>query len=68
MPLEDFVAVYARSPEDLPSDDELAAQINALGERLKQPLFGGYRVEDEGVPARPVLRRREQAGKRDLRL
>ena len=138
MPLEDFVAVYARSPEDLPSDDELAAQINAMGERLKQlrqaplverytgpvifsgqaatelfnqgfvpymlatrralsdnpryeryypqkenpfldkigvrvlpeflsvraepfmdaykkqPLFGGYRVDDEGVPARPV--------------
>ena len=138
MPLEDFVAVYARSPEDLPSDDELAAQVNAMGERLKQlrqaplverytgpvifsgqaatelfnqgfvpymlatrralsdnpryeryypqkenpfldkigvrvlpeflsvraeplmdaykkqPLFGGYRVDDEGVPARPV--------------
>ena len=31
-----FVAVYARSPEDLPSDDELAAQINAMGKRLKQ--------------------------------
>ena len=46
MPLEDFVAVYARSPEDLPSDDELAAQINAMGERLKQlrqaPLVGRY--------------------------
>ena len=36
MPLEDFVAVYARSPEDFPGDDELAAQINAMGERLKQ--------------------------------
>ena len=46
MPLEDFVAVYARSPEDLPSDDELAAQINAMGERLKQlrqaPLVDRY--------------------------
>ena len=46
MPLEDFVAVYARSPEDLPSDDELAAQINAMGERLKQlrqaPLVERY--------------------------
>ncbi len=144
MPLEDFVAVYARSPEDLPSDNELTAQINALGERLKQlrqaplverytgpvifsgqaatelfnqgfvpymlstrraltdnpqyerfypqkkenpfldkigvrvlpeflsvraeplmdaykkqPLFGGYRVDDEGVPARPVRLVRE---------
>jgi len=138
MPLEDFVAVYARSPEDLPGDDELAAQVNTMGDRLKQlrqaplverytgpvifsgqaatelfnqgfvpymlatrralsdnpryeryypqkenpfldkigvrvlpeflsvraeplmdaykkqPLFGGYRVDDEGVPARPV--------------
>ena len=46
MPLEDFVAVYARSPEDLPSDDELAAQIGTMGERLKQlrqaPLVGRY--------------------------
>ena len=46
MPLEDFVAVYARSPEDLPSDDELAAQVNAMGERLKQlrqaPLVERY--------------------------
>ncbi len=138
MPLEDFVAVYARSPEDLPSDSELAVRIHAMGDRLKQlrqaplverytgpvifsgqavtelfnqgfvpsllatrrvlfgdplyeyypqrkenpfldkvgvrvlpeflsvraaplmdaykdqPLFGGYRVDDEGVPARPV--------------
>ena len=30
MPLEDFVAVYSRSPEDLPSDDELAAQIKTM--------------------------------------
>ena len=36
MPLEDSVAVYARSPEDLPSDDELGAQINDMGDRLKQ--------------------------------
>ena len=46
MPLEDFVAVYARSPEDLPSYDELAAQIKAMGERLKQlrqaPLVERY--------------------------
>ncbi len=46
MPLEDFVAVYARSSEDLPSDDELAAQIKAMGERLKQlrhaPLVERY--------------------------
>lgn len=46
MPLEDFVAVYARSLADLPSDDELAAQINAMGERLKQlrqaPLVERY--------------------------
>ena len=139
MPLQDFVAVYTRSPEDLPDDDELAAKINAIGKRLKQlrqaplverftgpvlfsgqaatelfnqgfvpyllstrrtlsdnpdyerfypqkkenpfldkigvrvlpeflsvraeplmdaykkqPLFGGYRVDDEGVPARPI--------------
>ena len=46
MPLEDFVAVYARSPEDLPSDDELAAQIKTMGDRLKQlrqaPLVERY--------------------------
>lgn len=46
MPLEDFVAVYARSPEDFPSYDELAAQIEAMGERLKQlrqaPLVERY--------------------------
>ena len=46
MPLEDFVAVYARSPEDFPSDAELAVQIGAMGERLKQlrqaPLVERY--------------------------
>ena len=46
MPLEDFVAVYAHSPEDLPGYDELAAQIKAMGERLKQlrqaPLVERY--------------------------
>ena len=38
--------MYARSPEDLPGDDDLAAQINAMGERLKQlrqaPLVERY--------------------------
>ena len=46
MPLEDFVAVYARSPEDFPDDTELAARIGTLGERLRQlrqaPLVERY--------------------------
>ncbi len=46
MPLEDFVAVYSRSPEELPGDEELAAQVDAMGERLKQlrqaPLVERY--------------------------
>ena len=46
MPLEDFVAVYARSPEELPGDEELTARIDAMGERLRQvrqaPLVERY--------------------------
>ena len=36
MPLEDFVAAYARSPETLPGDRELALRIVAMGRRLRQ--------------------------------
>jgi hypothetical protein len=34
MPLSDFVAVFAESLDDLPGEEELAAQIKAMGERL----------------------------------
>lgn len=34
MPLEDFVAAYARTPETLPGDGELAGRIGAMGKRL----------------------------------
>ena len=34
MPLEDFVAAYARTPETLPGDRELAGRIGAMGNRL----------------------------------
>ena len=36
MPVQDFVAVYARSADGLPDDKELAARIGALGERLRK--------------------------------
>ena len=36
MPLQDYVAVYARSADGLPDDKELAARIGALGERLRK--------------------------------
>ena len=46
MPLEDFVAGYARTPGELPGDGELAARIDSMGERLKQlrqaPLVERY--------------------------
>lgn len=34
-PLEDFVWLYARSLDELPSADELAVRVRALGQRLK---------------------------------
>jgi predicted Zn-dependent protease len=34
-PLDDFVWLYARSPAELPSADELASRVRALGQRLK---------------------------------
>ena len=36
MPLEDFVAAYGRSVNDLPKKEELAARIRELGARLAQ--------------------------------
>lgn len=36
MALQDFVAVYARSTDGLPDDNELAARIGALGQRLRK--------------------------------
>jgi predicted Zn-dependent protease len=34
MPLNDFVAVYARSPAELPDEEVLSVQIKRMGERL----------------------------------
>ncbi|MCE2438765.1 MAG: hypothetical protein J4F39_04980 [Candidatus Latescibacteria bacterium] len=36
MALQDFVAMYARSTDGLPDDNELAARIGALGQRLRK--------------------------------
>ena len=70
MPLEDFVAVYARSPEDLPSDDELgradqchgraseAVAPGTAGRALYRPRdlrgSGGHGAVQSGVCAQPA--------------
>lgn len=46
MPLQDFLAAYGRSMEELPKKDELAAGIREMGERLARlreaPLLDRY--------------------------
>jgi microcin-processing metallopeptidase PmbA/TldD-like protein len=48
-PLEDFVWLYARSLDELPSADELAARVRALGQRLKD-IRTTSRIENYNGP------------------
>jgi len=48
-PLEDSVFVFARSLSGLPSDEELAARIGALGERMKD-LRAASQIESYNGP------------------
>jgi len=48
-PLEDSVFVFARSLSALPADEELAARIGALGERLKE-LRAASQIESYNGP------------------
>jgi len=48
-PLEDSVWVYERSLAELPSSDELASRVRALGQRLKD-LRGAAEIENYNGP------------------
>jgi len=49
MPLEDFVAAYGRSMDDLPSKEQLSARIRELGVHLKA-LRGANTIEQYNGP------------------